>query len=189
MDPRRTILSKSIPSSRDSSVKHPPDGPPVWIALNFLPSLMPPPISKISSRSVVPIEISTRPMLLTLPPRQNTFVPGDFSVPYFLNSSTPSRRMNGTVASVSTLFRTVGFCHRPETAGKGGRGRGIPRLPMIEFRRAVSSPQTNAPAPRRTCAWKLNPEPRMLSPRSPCSSMVAIMLLTCSTARGYSARM
>ena len=43
-----------------------------------------------------------------------------------------------------------GFRPRPPfTAGKGGRGRGIPRLPSMEFSRAVSSPQTKAPAPRR----------------------------------------
>jgi hypothetical protein len=41
----------------------------------------------------------------------------------------------------------VGLPQRPDTAGKGGRGRGSPRLPSIEARRAVSSPQTKAPAP------------------------------------------
>ena len=37
--------SKSIGRSRCSSVRHPPDGPPIWTALNFLPFLMPPPMS------------------------------------------------------------------------------------------------------------------------------------------------
>ena len=41
----------------------------------------------------------------------------------------------------------VGLPNRPFTAGKGGRGRGSPRLPSMEVIRAVSSPQTKAPAP------------------------------------------
>ena len=32
----------------------------------------------------------------------------------------------------------------------GGRGRGMPRLPSMERIRAVSSPQTKAPAPNRS---------------------------------------
>ena len=40
------------------------------------------------------------------------------------------------------------------TAGKGGRGRGSPRLPSIEAIRAVSSPHTKAPAPWRTSRSK-----------------------------------
>jgi len=51
------------------------------------------------------------------------------------------------LARVSTLFRTLGLAHRPATAGKGGRGRGMPRLPSMEVISAVSSPQTKAPAP------------------------------------------
>src|SRR5437899_3045702 len=35
----------------------------------------------------------------------------------------------------------------PAAAGKGGLIRGLPRLPSIEFMRAVSSPQMYAPAP------------------------------------------
>ena len=35
----------------------------------------------------------------------------------------------------------VGFPQRPEMAGNGGRGRGMPRLPSMEAIRAVSSPQ------------------------------------------------
>ena len=50
-------------------------------------------------------------------------------------------------AYVSTLFKTVGLPNNPLTAGNGGRGRGSPLLPSIDVRRAVSSPQTKAPAP------------------------------------------
>ena len=101
----------------------------------------------MSSRSVVPIGTSTSPTLFTLPPRANTLVPFDPSVPTLANSSAPSLRMNGTQASDSTLLTMVGLPQSPLTAGKGGLGLGIPRLPSIELRRAVSSPQTNAPAP------------------------------------------
>ena len=68
-------------------MRHPPEGPPVWIALNFLPPGIPPPISKMSSLNVVPIGTSTRPTLLTFPPRANTFVPLERSVPTLANSS------------------------------------------------------------------------------------------------------
>ena len=44
----------------------PPDGPPVCTALNCLPSGMPPPMSKMISRSVMPIGTSIRPVLLDL---------------------------------------------------------------------------------------------------------------------------
>ena len=38
----------------------------------------------------------------------------------------------------------------PEVAGKGGRERGIPRFPSMDAIKAVSSPQTKAPAPSLT---------------------------------------
>ena len=43
--------------------------------------------------------------------------------------------------------------HSPATAGYGGLGLGVPRPPWTEAIRAVSSPQTNAPAPRRSSTW------------------------------------
>ena len=73
----------------------------------------------------------------------------------------PLRMMIGMVARVSTLFRTVGFSQRPAIAGNGGRGRGSPRLPSTERMRAVSSPQTKAPAPIMISMSKLKPVPRM----------------------------
>ena len=47
--------------------------------------------------------------------------------------------------------------------------RGSPRLPSIEVIRAVSSPQTNAPAPKRICKSKSKPESKIFLPKSPYS--------------------
>jgi hypothetical protein len=71
------------------------------------------------------------------------------------------------LAYVSTLLSSVGLRHRPSFAGNGGRGRGSPRLPSRDAMRAVSSPQTKAPAPIRSSRSKLWVEPKMPSPSSP----------------------
>ncbi len=76
-----------------------------------------------------------------MPETLKILVPGDFSVPIFANHSGPCVRIDGTVASVSTLLIKVGEAYRPSTAGKGGRSRGCPRNPSSEDRSAVSSPQ------------------------------------------------
>ena len=76
----------------------PPEGPPVWAALNFLPLGMPPPISSTISRRVVPMGTSTKPVLLILPPRAKTLVPLLFSVPMAENHSGPLRMIWGTLA-------------------------------------------------------------------------------------------
>ena len=85
--------------------------------------------------------------IMILPVKAKTLVPFDFSVPSWQYQSAPLTIICATLAKVSTLLMLVGLPHRPLTAGKGGRGRGIPRLPSIEAIRAVSSPQTKAPAP------------------------------------------
>ncbi len=55
-----------------------------------------------------------------------------------------------------TKVGCIGVCYlEPDVAGNGGRERGIPRLPSIEPISAVSSPQTNAPAPSRMWMSKL----------------------------------
>ena len=167
---------------------HPPEGPPVCAALNFLPFGIPPPISSIISRRVVPIGISTRPVLCIFPPSANTFVPRLFSVPIELNHSAPSFIITGIFAYVSTLFRIVGLPQSPLTAGKGGRGRGSPRCPSIEVISAVSSPQTNAPAPRRRPISKQKSVPKILFPRTPYSFACLIAISRRLTAMGYSAR-
>jgi hypothetical protein len=49
----------------------------------------------------------------------------------------------------------VGNPQSPLSAGNGGRGCGWPRLPSMDAMSAVSSPQTNAPAPIRISTSKL----------------------------------
>ena len=104
------------------------------------------------------------------------------------NLSAPSRKIQETSANVSTLLIIDGLPHKPLTAGNGGRGRGIPRFPSIEFKRAVSSPQTKAPAPKRIWHLNENPLPKMLSPNKPTFSRSSIAFLKRATAIGYSAR-
>ncbi|MNV81864.1 hypothetical protein D3C71_1755590 [compost metagenome] len=132
IEPRLVSVSKSMVQSRCSSVRQPPDGPPVCTALNFLPPGIPPPISKITSRRVMPIGTSTSPVFTTLPPSANTLVPFDFSVPILAYHSAPFRIIWAILASVSTLLMIVGCPHNPSTAGKGGLGVGIPRWPSME---------------------------------------------------------
>ncbi len=69
---------------------------------------MPPPMSKIISRRVIPMGTSTRPVFLTLPVRAKTLVPGEFSVPMLLNHALPFSTMGGTQAYVSMLLRLLG---------------------------------------------------------------------------------
>ena len=75
-------------------------------------------------------------------------VPGLLGVPVFLNSAAPRRRITGTLASVSTLFTTVGFWYSPFTVSRGGRLRGQPFLPSSDASMADASPHTYDPAPR-----------------------------------------
>ena len=55
--------------------------------------------------------------------------------------------MGAMLYQVSTLLMLVGLPHSPFCAGNGGRGRGRPASPSSDAISAVSSPQTNAPAP------------------------------------------
>ena len=75
-----------------------PEGPPVCTALNFFPPGTPPPMSSMMVRRGVPMGISTRPVLLILPPSANTLVPFDFSVPIEANHSQPLLMICGTLA-------------------------------------------------------------------------------------------
>ena len=110
------------------------------------------------------------------------------SVPMEANHFAPFKSMGEMFAHVSTLFKTVGFENTPHVAENGGRGRGSPRKPSIDFMSAVSSPQTNAPAPRRISISKSNPLPRIFLPRSPYSRACFMAISSLSTAMGYSAR-
>ena len=58
----------------------------------------------------------------------------------------------------------------------------------MEAMRAVSSPHTKAPAPRRTSTSKLNWVSPMLLPMNPDRLALRMAVWTRSTARGYSAR-
>ena len=68
-------------------------------------------------------------------------MPDEFSTPSFAYSAPPIAMIGGTVATVSTLFTSVGEAYRPEIAGNGGFERGCPRLPSSDSSSAVSSPQ------------------------------------------------
>ena len=149
---------------------------------------MPPPMSKMTSRSVVPIGTSTRPVLTTLPVRAKVLVPGEPSVPMLRYQAAPLRMMPGTLAYVSTLLSTVGFAQRPWSTVRGGLTRGMPRLPSIELIRAVSSPQTKAPAPSRTSMSKSKPVPKISLPNRPISRACRMAICRRWTAMGYSAR-
>ena len=107
-------------------------------------------MSKMTSRMVVPMGTSIRPVFTTLPVRAKAFVPGLLGVPMLRYQSAPRRRMSAALAKVSTLLRTVGCAHRPCSMVRGGLTRGMPRLPSMDAVRALPSPQTNAPAPRLT---------------------------------------
>src|SRR5450759_3186248 len=75
IEPALVSSSKPTFKSNCSSGIHPPDGPPVCTALNFLPPGIPPPILKIISLRVVPMGTSTRPVLVIFPTRENILVP------------------------------------------------------------------------------------------------------------------
>ena len=169
-------------------MRHPPEGPPICTALNAASPLMPPPISKITSFSVVPIGTSISPVCFTLPVSANAFVPGLFSGPMLLNQSAPSIMIIGTLANVSTLFNTVGFPNNPCSTVLGGFTLGIPLFPSMDAVRALPSPQTNAPAPRLICSRNEKSVPRILSPSRPHSSAWEIASFRRLTASGYSAR-
>src|ERR1700739_341578 len=109
----------------------------------------------------VPSGISTSPVFLTLPTRENTLVPELFALPVSVNHAGPRVTMGAMLYQVSTLLMLVGLPHKPFCAGNGGRGRGLPASPSNEAISAVSSPQTKAPAPSTHSMSNLNPRPRM----------------------------
>jgi hypothetical protein len=76
----------------------PPEGPPVWTALNFFFLGTPPPMSNTISRSETPMGTSTNPVFLILPQRLNTLVPLLCSVPMPAYQAPPFMMMGGTLA-------------------------------------------------------------------------------------------
>ncbi len=137
---------------------------------------------------VRPKGISTNPVWATFPAKAKVLVPGLVEVPKLRNQSVPFNMMFGTWDRVSTLLMIVGLPQRPETAGKGGRRRGIPRLPSIAEIIAVSSPQTKAPAPSMISMSHEKLLPMMLLPTKPSCFASSIARWKRDTARGYSAR-
>ena len=85
-------------SSSSEAGRQPPDGPPSWTALNCRPGSMPPPMSKITSRSVVPIGTSMRPPFTTLPVSEKILVPLLVAVPIAAKASAPWLMIQGTLA-------------------------------------------------------------------------------------------
>ena len=102
-----------------------------------------------------------------MPVNANTFVPFEFSVPIEANHSPPLFIIDVIFAKVSTLFITVGESNNPLFTGKGGRGLGVPLLPSIDAKSAVSSPHTKAPAPSLISKSKEKLAPKIFFPSSP----------------------
>ncbi len=107
---------------------------------------------------------STRPVFLTFPTKEKTLVPLLFAVPKVEKKSPPRAIMRGILHQVSTLLIVVGLPYKPCWAGKGGRGEGLPAFPSMDAIRAVSSPQTKAPAPVTISISKLDLLPSMSCP-------------------------
>src|SRR4030043_265279 len=162
MEPNLARFSYSTGVSRNCAGMHPPDGPPVWTALNNLPRGIPPPMSNRIVDRGVPIGTSTKPLLATFPVNAKTAVPLLFSVPMPAYHSAPLAMINGTEPKLFTLLIMVGFPSSPARGGNGGRGRGMPRRLPTDAIHQVFLPPTKAPAPSLTCTLKLKPELRML---------------------------
>ena len=166
----------------------PPDGPPVCTALIRALPTGPPPMSLTIRSMVMPMGTSTRPVFLILPTRLKILVPVFPLVPTRANCSAPSEMMTGMLAHVSTLLMAVGLPSMPFSTGNGGRWRGSPILPSMDRIRAVSSPQTKAPAPRTSLMSKEKPVPRMFEPNNPSSRLCRRAIIRCLMASGYSLR-
>ena len=186
IEPVSVSFSKSTSRSSRLSGIQPPEGPPVCTALNFFPSGIPPPMSKIISLRLIPIGTSIRPVLFILPTRENIFVPLECSVPMSEYHCQPLFIITGTFAQVSTLFRLVGLSHRPFSTVCTYFALGSPNLPSSEAISAVDSPQTNAPPPLVIFISKSKPEPIISLSRSPYSLACWMAMVTFFTASGYS---
>src|SRR4030043_1806779 len=101
------------------------------------------------SRRVIPMGTSIRPVFFTLPTMEKTFVPLLPAVPIFEYQSAPLEIMIGTLFQVSTLLRLLGLSQRPLSVVWICLALGSPTFPSIEAIKAVDSPQTKAPPPRK----------------------------------------
>ena len=120
--------------------------------------------------------------------RANTFVPLENSVPIAEKAAPPLRMIHATFANVSTLLMFDGLSTNPFSAGNGGFSRGMPRLPSSDSMSAVSSPQTNAPAPALMRSSHEKPDPRMFLPRRFAAVASRMAFSSRTIASGYSAR-
>jgi hypothetical protein len=90
---------------------------------------------------------STRPMLLTSPDRANTLVP---FAGLGADTGIPGPAVDHDLGYVGQGLHVVedgGLFPQALVGRKRRTRRGMPRLPSMERIRAVSSPQTKAPAP------------------------------------------
>src|SRR3954468_16409202 len=89
-----------------------------------------PPAAAMTSAKAVPMSTSTTQGTATSPTTVQMSMPGDSAVPIERNQSAPRARMNGTLASVSTLLTAVGWgdassvTNRPCSNGGSRRGSG-----------------------------------------------------------------
>src|SRR5580704_8850473 len=113
------------------------------------------------------IGTSYTPGRTTCPLTPTNFNPRDPPTPAFLYHSTPRTKICGTIANVSTLLITVGFCHKPATPGNGGLFRGSARCPSIASSSALSSPQMYPPGLTNTSSVKSDSLPRIFFPNNP----------------------
>jgi hypothetical protein len=81
-----------------------------------------PPHAAITSDSGVPMSTSTTAGRTTSPETVQHTVPGDPAVPMVRNQSGPRARMWVTLASVSTLFTSVGLAVSPKASRAPGSG-------------------------------------------------------------------
>ena len=169
----------------------PPEGPPICAALKLLAAghAAADVVDDLAQR--LPMGTSTRPVLLIVPARAKTLVPLLFAVPM---RGEPLRAVHDDRRDVGVGLHVVDEGRlAPEallTAGKGGRGRGSPRLPSMEVDQgrllaadegAGAHPDFHVEVELR-CPGCSSPAGRTRAPaRWPCRSR--------STARGYSARM
>ena len=138
---------------------------------------------------MAPKRTSYVPGRATCPERQSSFVPVEPSVPMPANDGPDPSTTSSTLTSVSTLLTRVGFPKSPTSTGNGGLLRGSPRLPSIDSKIAVSSPQMYAPAPRRISTSNEKPSPITFPPRNPLARASASACSRRWRASGYSPRM
>ena len=93
-------------------------------------------------------------------------------MPMLLKTSGPSLRMRRDMRQRLNVVDDGRLAPQSALRRKWRLGRGMPRWPSIEAIMAVSSPQTNAPAPSITSHFIERPVPKTFLPRMPSRSAV-----------------